>query len=122
MPGFTQRNARHLPPLRPDVCSGAALAEFERPVHDAELRVDFHGARLHAQRSRLQRRPGMPVYDQHAHTSPNELIGEHQPGRAGPDDQNVSIHRKLGCTAMNAYRMRWFEDAADLRLSAEARQ
>jgi hypothetical protein len=34
----------------------------------------------------------MPVDDQNAHASPNELVGEHQPGRAGPDDQNVSIH------------------------------
>ena len=34
----------------------------------------------------------MPVDDQHAHAAPHELIGEHQPGRAGADDQNVGIH------------------------------
>ena len=28
----------------------------------------------------------------YAHISANQLIGEHQPGRASPDDQNVSIH------------------------------
>jgi hypothetical protein len=91
LPGFTERNARHLAPLRPDICAGAALAEFKRAISDAELRVDLHSARLHAQRPCLERRPGMPVYDQHTHAPPGEFIGEHQPGRAGSDDQNVSI-------------------------------
>src|SRR5262249_32227848 len=92
LPGFTERNARHLAPLRPDICAGAALAEFERSISDAELGVDLHGARLHAQRPCLERWPGVPVYDQHTYTPPGELIGEHQPGWAGSDDQNVSIH------------------------------
>ena len=34
----------------------------------------------------------MPVDDQRAHAAPTKLIGEHQPGRAGPDDQDISIH------------------------------
>ena len=91
-PGLAQRDPRHLPPLRPHVCAGAALAELQRPLDDAELRVDLHGARLHAERPRLQRRPGMPVDDAHAHAAPNQLIGQHQPGRAGPDHQDVRIH------------------------------
>ena len=36
----------------------------------------------------------MPVYDQHAHAAPDKLIGEHQAGRAGPDDQDIRIHSK----------------------------
>ena len=69
-----------------------SLAERERSLDDAELRVDLQGARLHAERSRLNRRAGIPVYDVYAHISPNQLIGDHEPGRASPDDQNVSIH------------------------------
>ena len=85
---------RHLPPFRPDVCARSALAELERPIDDAELRVDLQRACLHAECPGLQRRPRMSVDDQHAHTSPTELIGEHQPGRACADDQNVSIHSR----------------------------
>src|SRR6266404_5635015 len=92
LPGFAERDTRHLPPFRPNVCACSALAELERPIDDAEFRVDLHGARLHAQRSRLKRRPRMSVDDQRAYTSPTELIGEHQPGRSSADDQNVSIH------------------------------
>ena len=32
----------------------------------------------------------MPVDDERVHASATELIGEHQPGRAGADNQNVS--------------------------------
>ena len=48
LPGFTQWNARHLPSLRPDVCAGTTLAELQRSIDDAELRVDLQRARLHA--------------------------------------------------------------------------
>jgi hypothetical protein len=78
--------------LGPEVRAGATLAELERTADDAEMRVDFHGARLHAERSCLKRRPGMPVDDQHPHPPPDELIGEHQAGRAGSYDENVCIH------------------------------
>ncbi len=33
----------------------------------------------------------MPVYDPHAHASPNQLIREHQPGGASADDEYVSV-------------------------------
>ena len=92
-PGLAQGNARHLASLRPDVGAGAALAEIERPLDDAELGVDLQRARLHAQRPRLQRRPGMAVDDERAHAAADELVGEHQPGGPGADDQNVRIHR-----------------------------
>ena len=91
--GLAQRHARHLAALRPDVRAGALLAEFQRALDDAELRVDFQRARLHAQRPRLQRRPGMPVDDHGTHAAPRELVGEHQPGRAGADDQDVRVQR-----------------------------
>ena len=85
--------ARGPPPLGPDVGAGGALAELERPLDDAEVRVDLERACLHAQRPRLERRAGVPVDDQRAHAAPTELIGEHQPGRAGSDDEDVGIHR-----------------------------
>ena len=93
-PGFAKRDTPHPPPLRPHVCACAGLAELECPIDDTELRIDFQGARLHAQRPRLKRRSGMPVDDQRTHAAPPELIGEHQPGRASSDDQNVGIHRR----------------------------
>jgi hypothetical protein len=33
----------------------------------------------------------MPVYDQSTHASPTKLIGQHQSGRASPDDQDIGI-------------------------------
>ncbi len=93
-PGFAERDAGHLPALRPHIRARAALAELQRPIDDAELRVDLQGAGLHAERSRLQRRPGMPVDDPHPHAPPNQLIGEHQPGRTGAHDQNVRVHSR----------------------------
>ena len=33
----------------------------------------------------------VPVDDPHAHAAPNELIREHQPGGAGPDDEDISM-------------------------------
>jgi hypothetical protein len=68
--GFAQRDVRHPAPLRPDVCAAAAFAEREGAIDDAELRVDFQGACLDAERSRLQRRPGVPVDDQRPHATP----------------------------------------------------
>jgi hypothetical protein len=91
-PGLAQRDARHLASLRPQVGTGAALAELERPLDDAEPGVDLQRARLHAKRPRLARRPGMPVDDQRTHASPSELVGQHQPGRAGSDDQDIGVH------------------------------
>ena len=58
---------------------------------EAQVRVDLQRARLHAQRPRLLRRSGMPVDDQRAHAPSRELIREHQPGRAGADDEDVSV-------------------------------
>jgi hypothetical protein len=78
--------------LGPDVSTRAALAEFHGAINYAELGINLHGAGLHAKRSRLKRRPGMPVYDLHPYAAPSELIGEHQPCRTGPDDQNIRIH------------------------------
>jgi hypothetical protein len=35
----------------------------------------------------------MAIDDHHAHAAPCQLIGEHQPGRAGADDEDVGVHR-----------------------------
>ena len=79
-------------PSRPEVPAGSRLAELERAVDDAEMRVDLERARLHAQRPRLARRAGMPVDDDRAHASAHELVREHEPGGAGADDENVRVH------------------------------
>src|SRR3954449_4646795 len=34
----------------------------------------------------------MPVDDHHAHSASHELVGQHQPRRAGAHDQHVGIH------------------------------
>ena len=93
LPGVAQRDVRGLSPLRPHIRAGAALAELERTIDDAEAGVDLQRARLHAERPRLQRGSGVPVDDRRAHAAPRELIGEHEPRRAGSDDQNVRLHR-----------------------------
>ena len=54
--------------------------------------VDLEGAGLYAQCSGLERRTSVPVDDARTYASPPELIGEHEPGRPGSDDQDVSIH------------------------------
>ena len=105
--GVAERDVRHPAAFGPDIRARAALAELERAIDEAELRVDLQRARLHAQRPRLARRPGMTVDDERAHAAPAELIGEHQPGRAGTDDQNVSVHeRSLRRSAQERARIR----------------
>jgi hypothetical protein len=86
------RNARDPPPQRPYVGTGRAFAEIERALDDAQVGINLERSHLHAQRSRLQRWPGVPVDDLHAHASPNELIRVHQTGRARSDDEDVNIH------------------------------
>ena len=90
--GLAQWHARHLAPLRPYVRARAAFAELERAFHEAELRIDLQRARLHAERPRLARRARVPVDDERAHATAAELVGEHQAGWAGADDQDVGVH------------------------------
>ena len=90
-----QRHACPEAALRPQVGAGGALAELERLVRDAQLRVDFQRARLHAQRPGLQRRPGVPVNDLRSHAAATELVGKHQSGRSGADDQHIGLHGNL---------------------------
>ena len=91
-PGVAQRHPRHLPALRPDVGAGGDPAELQRTLDDAELWVDLQRARLHAERPRLLRRSGVAVDDAHANAAADQLVGQHQSGRAGADDQDVRIH------------------------------
>src|SRR5947207_15799128 len=79
------------PPLDPDVGTGGALAELERPLDNAQVRVDLRGACLDAKCPRLERRTGVAVDDARAHAAPPELIRQHQPGGAGADDEDVSV-------------------------------
>ena len=80
-----------LRPLAHMLAPVARLPERERPIDDAQVRVDLEGAGLHAERPRLARRPGMAVDDHRAHAAAGELVGEHQAGGAGADDQDVGI-------------------------------
>ena len=99
-PGLAQRHARGVPAARPDVGAGGGRAKLERPPDDAELRVDLHGARLHGERPRLKRGAGVPVDEHRAHAAPGELVGEHQAGRAGTDDQDSGIHARPAYSAL----------------------
>ena len=47
-----------------------------------------------------KRRASMPVDEHRAHTAPRELVGEHQAGRAGADDQDLGVHAKSGYSAL----------------------
>ena len=76
----------------PRGCAGAALAELQRALDDAELRVDLQRAGLDAERAGLRGRSGVAVDDLDAHAAAHELVGEHEAGRAGADDQDVRIH------------------------------
>ncbi len=92
---IADRDSGGAPPFGPQIRTGRALSKLEGALDDAEMRVDLERARLHAQRSRLQSRTCMPVDDQHSDAVSRQLIREHQPGRAGSDDQNVSVHSAL---------------------------
>ena len=91
---IAERDARRAAAARPEVGTGRAPAELERALHQAELGVDLHRARLHAERTRLARRPGMTIDDQRVDAVARELVGEHQAGGAGTDDQYVKIHTR----------------------------
>ena len=87
-----QRHACRATTLCPQVGAAGALAEFERLLRDAQLRVDLQRARLYAQRPGLQCRPGVAVDDLRAHAAAAELIGQHQSGRSGTDDEHIGVH------------------------------
>jgi hypothetical protein len=70
----------------------AALAELDGPLGQSHLGVDLQRARLHAERAGLQRRAGMAIDDLRAQAATRELVGEHQAGRAGADDQDIGLH------------------------------
>jgi hypothetical protein len=78
--------------VRPHVGGGGAGAERERLLDDAHLRIDLHRARLHGHRPRLLSRAGVAVDDDGLDAAAGELVGEHQAGRAGTDDENVRVH------------------------------
>jgi hypothetical protein len=78
--------------VRPQVGASRARAERQRLVDDSHLRVDLERARLHRHRARLLRRPRVPVDDHRAHAAARQLIGEHEPGRAGAHDQDFPVH------------------------------
>ena len=44
---------------------------------------------------RLARRPGMTIDDQPIDVMPRELVGEHQAGGAGTDDQDIALLGKV---------------------------
>ena len=92
LPDVAQQDVRRQAPSRPEVGADRALAEGDRLLGDAQMRIDLESARLHAQGARLPRRSVVPVDDRHAHAAPGELVGQHQSRRAGPDHQNFGVH------------------------------
>src|SRR5215472_7082917 len=90
--GIAERHMRHPPPLRPHVGAAGGLSELDRSIDNPEALVDFQRARLHAECACLARWPGVPVDDPGPRTLARELVGEHEPGRACADDEDVSVH------------------------------
>ena len=91
-PDVPERHARRRATLRPQVGARAAFAEIERTLDDAKMGINFQRTRLDAQRSGLEGGPGVPVDDHRSDAAAPELIGEHESGRSGSNDENVSIH------------------------------
>jgi hypothetical protein len=87
------------PPSRPDVRAHGALPELEGSLRDAEMGVDLEGPSLDTQRSRLQRRTRVAVDDPKPHSAASQLISQHQTGRAGSNDQDISVHEFLSRAA-----------------------
>ena len=56
--GQPQRDMARSPPFGPQVRARGGLAQLERAIDNAKFRIDLQRARLHAECSRLHRRPG----------------------------------------------------------------
>ena len=70
----------------------AALGEAVGQAHHVQ---DLQRAGVDADRPGLQGHPGALVDDAGADPAGEQLGGEHEPGRAGPDDQHLAVG--LGC-------------------------
>jgi hypothetical protein len=88
-------DTRLQPPVRPHVRAVAGATQLERSLRQPELRVDLERARVHGHGSRLQSRTAMTIDDHRANAAPAQLIRQHQPGRACPNDKDISQHAHL---------------------------
>ncbi|MNN24150.1 hypothetical protein D3C81_1375700 [compost metagenome] len=74
----------------PEIRRRHPMAVAHHGVGEVQLPVQLEGARLHRQRSRRGTGRGGLVDDPHAHAQFAQPQGQHQPGGAGADDQNVA--------------------------------
>lgn len=90
-PDIAERHTRAAAAVGPQVGSARATTRGQRRFGDAELGVDFERARLHAERPGLDRRACMAIYDHAADAASRQLIGQHEAGRPGADNEDVDF-------------------------------
>src|SRR5262249_4400871 len=80
---------------RPHVGAVALLARFYGTLDHAELRIDLQSAGVYRHRAGLLGRTAAAVDEQDADAAPPQLVGQHQSGRTGSNDQHIGIHARL---------------------------
>ncbi len=90
-PDIAERHARGAAAADPHVGTDRPRAQLEGPLGDAEARVDLERAGLHPQRLGADGGPGIAVDDEDGHAAPRQLIGQHESGRPGADDEDVDV-------------------------------
>ncbi len=90
-PHVAERDAGDFLAAHPEIDGAEFEPVAQDDVGEADLAIELEGPRLHGERPR--RGPGLRRLgdDAQPHTEPREKQGEHQPGRAGADDQNLRI-------------------------------
>ncbi|CAI8749332.1 hypothetical protein EMIT0232MI5_130167 [Pseudomonas sp. IT-232MI5] len=85
-----QRQLRDRFAIDPEIRRRHPMAVAHNSVGEVQLPVQLKGARLHRQRSRSGAGRGGFIDDAHAYAEFAQPQGQHQPGRAGADDQDVA--------------------------------
>ena len=70
-------------------------------IREADLAVQLERARLHGERARRRARPCRLVDDPDAHAQPRQPQGQHQPGRPGADDEDVTLTNRRYTHVLN---------------------
>lgn len=78
--------------LEPGHDRARLLGLGKNPIHNAELVVDLHRARLKHQRPRLSGWLRLSVNDHSRDSELGQAVGQHQSGRTRPDDHHIGLH------------------------------
>ena len=85
-----QRYASGMTTFDPHVCGANTRPELDGAFCDPKVGVDFKRSSLDAEGLRPDGRSRVLIDDQRANASPGKLIGKHQSGGTGADNQEVS--------------------------------